>query len=68
MSTSTADIQVKNVAITEDSLTVCLADGRIITVPLEWFPRLAHATEVERKKWRLIAKGEGSIGLTWMKT
>ncbi|MFN2499895.1 MAG: DUF2442 domain-containing protein [Pyrinomonadaceae bacterium] len=59
MSTSTVDVQVKSVAITDDALTVCLADGRTITVPLEWFPRLAHATAAERKNWRLLGKGEG---------
>jgi hypothetical protein len=59
MSTSTADAQAKSVAITEEALTVCLADGRTITVPLEWFPRLVHATMAERKNWRLIGKGEG---------
>ncbi|MGI8837530.1 MAG: DUF2442 domain-containing protein [Pyrinomonadaceae bacterium] len=45
--------------MTDDALTVCLADGRTITVPLEWFPRLAHATAAERKNWRLLGKGEG---------
>lgn len=59
MSTSTADVQANSVSITEDALTVCLADGRTITVPLEWFPRLVHATNAERKNWRLIGKGEG---------
>jgi hypothetical protein len=59
MSTSTADVPVKDIAITENNLTVSLADGRTITVPLEWFPRLVHATGAERKNWRLIGKGEG---------
>jgi hypothetical protein len=59
MSTSTADVRVKDIAITEDSLTVSLADGRTITVPLEWFPRLVHATAAEGKNWRLVGKGEG---------
>jgi hypothetical protein len=63
MSTSTADAQAKGVAFTEDALTVCLADGRTITVPLEWFPRLVHATTRERKNWRLIGNGEG---LHWL--
>jgi hypothetical protein len=59
MSTSTADVPVKDIAITENNLTVSLVDGRTITVPLEWFPRLVHATAAERKNWRLIGKGEG---------
>jgi hypothetical protein len=59
MSTSTVDVQAKSVAITEDALTVCLVDGRTISVPLEWFPRLVQATTAERMNWRLIGKGEG---------
>ena len=59
MSTSTADVPVKDIEVTENSLTVSLADGRTITVPLEWFPRLVQATAAERKNWRLIGKGEG---------
>jgi hypothetical protein len=43
----------------DDDLIVDLADGRTITVPLAWFPRLAHATPQERANWRLIGSGEG---------
>ena len=43
----------------DDALIVDLADGRTITVPLAWFPRLAHATPGERANWRLIGSGEG---------
>jgi hypothetical protein len=39
-----------------------LMDGREISVPLEWFPKLRDATEAKRKKWRLIGKG---IGIHW---
>jgi hypothetical protein len=59
MSTIAANGQADGVAITEEALTVTLADGRTITVPLEWFPRLVHATAAERKNWRLIGEGEG---------
>jgi hypothetical protein len=59
MSTSTADVPVKDIEVTENSLAVSLADGRTIIVPLEWFPRLVHAAAAERKNWRLIGKGEG---------
>lgn len=45
--------------ITEDTLTVDLSDGRTISVPLAWFPRLLHASSEERKKWQLIGKGQG---------
>jgi len=43
----------------DDDLIVDLADGRTITVPLAWFPRLAHGTPAERANWRLIGSGEG---------
>ena len=49
----------RSVSITEDALVADLADGRTITVPLAWFPRLAHGTPAERDNWRLIASGEG---------
>jgi hypothetical protein len=43
----------------DDDLVVDLADGRTITVPLAWFPRLAHGSHAERANWRLIGGGEG---------
>lgn len=45
--------------ITHDSLTVDLSDGRSISVPVAWYPRLSHATQRERGHWRLIAGGHG---------
>ncbi|MBI5305333.1 MAG: DUF2442 domain-containing protein [Chloroflexi bacterium] len=51
-----------NVRFTDDSLIVALSDGREISAPLEWFPRLRDATSKQRKNWRLIAKG---IGIHW---
>jgi hypothetical protein len=47
------------VEVTEDTLSVELADGRTIAVPLAWYPRLTLATAEERKNWRLIADGRG---------
>ena len=47
------------VSVNDDALVVDLADGRTITVPLAWFPRLARGTATERTNWRLIAGGEG---------
>ena len=47
------------VSITDEVLTVELSDGRTISVPLVWYPRLAHGTPEERAKWRLIGTGEG---------
>ncbi|MCP5106881.1 MAG: DUF2442 domain-containing protein [bacterium] len=46
----------------EDDFTVALADGRQITVPYEWFPRLANATTDERQKYEFIGPG---IGIHW---
>ncbi|MBM3423823.1 MAG: DUF2442 domain-containing protein [Chlorobi bacterium] len=47
----------QDVHVTEDALTVDLSDGRTISVPLGWFPRLEHANAEERLNWRLIGKG-----------
>ena len=49
----------QNVTITEDALTVALSDGRALSVPLAWFPRLLHTTPEERDHWRFIGKGHG---------
>lgn len=62
MTTSAAKIDVPNamnIMITEDTLTVDLSDGRTISVPVAWFPRLLHATPEERKNWKLIGHGSG---------
>ena len=47
------------IIITDDALTAELSDGRKITVPLNWYPRLVHATSEERMNWQLIGRGEG---------
>jgi hypothetical protein len=47
------------VTTTEDSLAVDLSDGRTVSVPLVWYPRLVHGSPRERNNWRLIAGGEG---------
>lgn len=62
MTISAVEIAVPNaesVTVTEDTLSVDLSDGRTISVPLAWFPRLVHATPEERNNWRLIGKGHG---------
>ena len=62
MSFLTIDVSVpvaEGVEVTEDTLTAELADGRSISVPLAWYPRLAHAGPEERRNWRLIGGGEG---------
>lgn len=52
-------LQVLAVQITDDTLVVELADGRTVSVPLVWYPRLFHASCAERKDWRPVAGGEG---------
>jgi Protein of unknown function (DUF2442) len=65
MSSSTAEVPVvraQNVTCTEDTLMVELSDGRSISVPLAWYPRLVHGTPDERSNWRLIGQG---LGIHW---
>ena len=50
---------VESVTVTNDTLTVELSDGRRLSVPLTWFPRLVHATGTERRAWRFIGRGRG---------
>ncbi len=47
------------VTVSSETLTAELSDGRTLTVPLDWFPRLIHATPAERSNWRLIGRGTG---------
>jgi hypothetical protein len=62
MSTSRVETETpsaQDVTATEDTLSVDLSDGRTISVPLAWFPRLVHASPAERRNWRLIGRGQG---------
>jgi hypothetical protein len=61
MSTSALNpgLRVKDVRITEDELIVSIADGRTISVPLVWYPRLLHATVEQRARWELAGAGYG---------
>jgi len=59
---SPTSVLALNVLFTEDAMLVSLSDGREISVPLEWFPRLRKATPEQRNKWRFIARG---IGIHW---
>ena len=62
MSTSTNEILLptaEDVKVTRNALKVDLSDGRTISVPLTWYPRLLHATTEERGNWRLIGRGRG---------
>jgi hypothetical protein len=62
----TLDIRIEPLAVdvsfTPDALHVVLADGREVSAPLEWFPRLRAATSEQKRNWRLIGKG---IGIHW---
>jgi Protein of unknown function (DUF2442) len=57
-----ADIRVRDVTVSEDELTVALMDGRTITVPLAWYPRLAEATPEQRAHWEMAG---GDYGIHW---
>jgi hypothetical protein len=62
MSISAVEITIpaaQQVRISADTLSVELSDGRTISAPLAWFPRLSHATRAEREHWRLIGRGQG---------
>jgi hypothetical protein len=56
------DIRVKNVNFTDDLLIVELMDGRIISAPMAWYPRLFNASVEERKNWTISA---GGYGIHW---
>jgi hypothetical protein len=61
MSTSTTvkEILVTDVRATKDMLEVSFDDGRTVSLPIAWFPRLLHGTMKERNTWQLNAKGYG---------
>ena len=60
--TSRAVGDAVDVSFSDDSLVVTLADGRTVSAPLEWFPRLLRATPKQRRHWRLIGRG---VGIHW---
>ena len=57
-----ADIRVRDVAVSEDELTVSLMDGRTITAPLAWYPRLVAGTPEQRARWEVAG---GGYGIHW---
>jgi len=62
MTTSISEVRLakaQTITLTDDTLTVDLSDGRSISVPLGWYPRLVHGTTDERNHWRLIGMGDG---------
>jgi hypothetical protein len=57
-----ADERVANVSLDEDTLSVRLKNGRTISVPLAWFPRLLHASVQQRNNWKVAG---GGYGIHW---
>ena len=57
-----ADERVKAVRADDDTLSVDLMDGRTITVPLAWYPRLLNATQEQRDHWEVSG---GGYGIHW---
>ena len=57
-----AETLAVEVSCSRDALSVTLSDGRVVSVPLVWFPRLADASPRERSDWELIG---GGIGIHW---
>lgn len=57
-----ADERVADVEVDDDVVSVRLMDGRTISVPLAWYPRLLNATEAQRKNWQIIG---GGYGIHW---
>lgn len=57
-----AGAKIRDVRCTEDNLVVDLLDGRTISVPLAWYPRLLHATPAQRSRWELAGAG---FGIHW---
>lgn len=61
-SAHSSDERVQDVQFTEDSLSVNLRDGRVISVPLAWYPRLLRATPAQRNNWKISG---GGYGIHW---
>jgi len=57
-----SDARVSAVRVSDDELIVTLQDGRTVSTPLAWFPRLLHATPDERQNWEILGDG---IGIHW---
>jgi hypothetical protein len=61
-SVTTEAATAKHVEVTTRALIVELQDGRTVSVPLQWYPRLAHGSPSERQRWELIGPG---LGIHW---
>jgi Protein of unknown function (DUF2442) len=64
MSSSVAEANplARDVAVSADELTVSLVDGRRISVPLAWYPRLLEASPEQRARWEILGNG---VGIRW---
>lgn len=66
MDTSQEELQgpsrATSVSLTADDLVIALVDGRTISVPIVWYPRLLHGTPSEREQWQLTGRG---LGIHW---
>jgi hypothetical protein len=62
MSSAVADERVLDVTFSDDALSMSLRDGRVIGVPLAWYPRLLNATPDQRKNWKIAG---GGYGIHW---
>ena len=60
--TKTIEPLASEIWFDDNFMHIRLLDGREVSVPLEWFPKLRDATEEQRKKWRLIGRG---VGIHW---
>ncbi len=67
MSIATIEVQprVENVEFSNDLLSIRIKDGRIVAVPLIWYPRLLHATAEERNDWRVFEDSDGRDIIFW---
>ncbi|NOZ14127.1 MAG: DUF2442 domain-containing protein [Acidobacteria bacterium] len=59
LATDAAVSRIITVSVTDDTLTAELSDGRTISVPTAWYPRLVHASQKERENWKIIGNGHG---------
>ena len=57
--------RVSEIDFAEDKLIVSIEDGRIVLTPMAWYPRLMHATEVERSDWRVFEDSDGRDVIFW---
>ena len=62
LKTEPREARARTVSVSEDTLAVELQDGRTVSVPIAWYPRLSHGSESERRDWRLIGDG---LGIHW---